>query len=236
MNRSTAPGILPPAASNTEPGRCFAEAHQRSVGADDDSWQRVPAYELTPTPKQCQPCEPGAVRFGWRQDALIARFEFVDEYVMSAATSNNQWHYELGDTAEWFLKPVGRPYYWEFYATPNAFVSAMRWPGGSRRGFDPWEDSSAVSIETGPLQDLGDLEAVRIATKARKGWWAELTIDAALLRSKGDLLGPGSHWETLAARYNHSIANDPGPQLSCFPTLARADFHQTHAYAILDWR
>jgi hypothetical protein len=210
------------------------EVHRLRAGATAEDWCRAPAYTLTPASSDVRLGEPGQVRFAWRDSLLSIRFELTDACVVSAASADNQWHYELGDTAEWFLQPVGRPYYWEFYATPNGFATALRWPGGPRTGVNAWDDPSALRLATGRFsEDSSVTSAGEVARGA--GWWAELSVDAALLCSAGDRVGPGSDWRTLAARYNHRVADDPSPELSCHPSLGRADFHQTSAYAAMRW-
>ncbi|MEM1097178.1 MAG: hypothetical protein AAGH92_00175 [Planctomycetota bacterium] len=193
------------------------------------------AYPLMPIAGREQLRELGRVRFGWRRDAVMARFELADRFVTTSADRDNQWHYELGDTAEWFLQPIGRPYYWEFYATPNGFKSAMRWPGGPRKGVDPWLDPEAIRVVTGcgsiPFSDTTG----NAAAEEAEGWWAEFSIRLELLSSLGDGVGPGSAWRTLAARYDHAAPRSSNPELSCYPPLPRADFHDTDAFAPIRW-
>ncbi len=164
------------------------------------------------------PAEPGCVRIGWCDAGLLARFEFVDGDVQTSAAADNQLHYELGDTAEWFLKPPGGTHYWEFYATPNGFRTAMAWEGSGPRESIAWEPLAGVRVATATRDD---------------GWTADLLVPDALLRSRGDAWGPGTAWTTLAARYNHGESGPEAAEKTCFPPLPETDFHRVGDYARL---
>ena len=184
-------------------------------------WANVPSHPLSRPGGGGTPDEPAAVRFGWCEAGLLARFEFTDSDVSTAASADNQLHYDLGDTAEWFLKPPGGTHYWEFYATPNGFRTAMAWEGPGPRESIAWEP----------------LAGVRVAAEITSaGWTADLLVPGSLLGSRGDRWGCETSWTTLAARYNHGVGGSGASgtvQHSCFPPLPVVDFHRTDDYAEL---
>ncbi|BAM03022.1 DOMON domain-containing protein [Phycisphaera mikurensis] len=193
-------------AAGPPPGRPVAAA----------AWAGVDTHPLSSPGGGGPPAEPGRVRFGWCAAGLLARFEFADAEVCTSASADNQLHYELGDTAEWFLKPADADHYWEFYATPHGHRTAMCWTGPDRSGDVPYEPLDGVRVASATTGD---------------GWVSDLLVPAPLLCSRGDAWGPGSAWTTLAARYDHAAAGRPA--LSCFPRLPVADFHRTRDFAAL---
>ncbi|MEM1099623.1 MAG: hypothetical protein AAGH92_12645 [Planctomycetota bacterium] len=204
-----------------------------NLDAQAPDWDLTPSYLLISATPGRPLTEAGRVQFGWRNDSLHARFVFCDTAIVTSASRDNEWHYEMGDTAEWFLQFNEGPEYWEFYATPNGFKSAIRWPGGSRKGLEPWCDLSGVWLETGRFEAGRHSDRFTEAASGLSGWWAEMSVAASFLLGAGGQLEQGSGWRTLVGRYNHRQPSDERPELSCFPPLPRADFHCTDAYTSL---
>ncbi len=156
----------------------------------------------------------------------------IDREVRTTASRDNQHHYDLGDTVEWFLKPPGGTHYWECYATPNGYRTAMFWPRADRTEIDPFIACDHLSHIVAPTP----------GAVAAPGWVADLLIPASLLESQGDAWGPSTTWTTLAARYNHGLpesptrppqektGNDPTIELTSFPPLSAVNFHSISEY------
>lgn len=182
----------------------------------------------------------GSVQFYRTATHVAAAFVFDDRAVVTRATRDNDWHYEQGDTAEWFLRPPGRSYYWEFYVTPNGHKTAMHWERRPQAGVDPFIDPAGVRVAAGCIPGSS-------AGSASSGWWARIEVAVDLLESRGDRLEDGP-WTTLAARYDYdrappaadpheakSAADTQAPALSSYPRLPRPDFHDLEHFAPLDW-
>jgi hypothetical protein len=173
------------------------------------------------------PADAGRVRFLLDADGFVATFDFTDGDVVAEGTRNGELHYELGDTAELFLKPANATYYWECYATPAGYWSVLFWPGPGRRGLGSSCDYTPIAPPTVEASVDGTLNKWR--TRDR-GWSATLRVPLIELTQYGDPM-PGE-WRVLVGRYNYSRWL-PRPELSCWPPLPVADFHRTDDYAVL---
>ncbi|MEM6553579.1 MAG: hypothetical protein AAF750_15795 [Planctomycetota bacterium] len=212
----------------------------------------IPFYRLEPPDNQNQTHEPGAVAFGWTRNALIARFEMVDAAIVTSASHDNQPHYDLGDTAELFIKPARKDYYWEFYATPNGYRTAMCWESGpsSYQGETlPYIDPQFIDVRVN-RSDAPAEHGQGPDIDQRPGWWAEIAVSRQLIESRGDPFDfNAGHWTVLASRYNYPaglpdrpdagkaascLALTPGqPELTSFPRLPEANFHLIDRFAEL---
>ena len=197
------------------PGR-VAPIGGRDTPVPDVVWRSAAAHALAVPGRvggDTTPREPAVARFGWCDAGLLLRVEMTDSHVTTTASGDNQHHYKLGDTVEWFLKPPPsstplspRPasrssstsgashdgHYWECYATPTGHRTAMFWPRADRTGVDPFI----------PVDGMANL-----ITTTATGWTADLLIPASMLTRHGDDWGPDAEqpWTTLAARYNHAL-------------------------------
>jgi hypothetical protein len=72
--------------------------------------------------------EPGFVRIGWHNNALLVFAELLDADVLSRATGLNQRLWELGDSFEIFLQPVGQSPYTELQVSPSNCQLQLRYP------------------------------------------------------------------------------------------------------------
>jgi len=198
---------------------------------DDAVWNLAPAYPLS-LPEDARESGRAAPKFGataqfaWDQKYFYVAVRMADDDVVTECESDGQYAYRMGDLAEVFLKPVGRSWYWELYATPNGHQTTFFWPSGGRRLPSALQTANELTVAAqvqGTLNHPADRD---------RGWTAEFAIPLALLERKGDSFGPGAKWTILVGRYNYSISLD-APELSTLPALAKTDFHRTKEYAPL---
>ena len=198
----------------TKPDDGVARLHrlpEQPEAGDTEMWQPAARYELNLPGPPGSAREPGFVSFGWNDSHLVARYVLVDRVITTEADRDNQLHYELGDTVEWFIKPADQPLYWEFYATPNGYRTAMLWaePWARRRGVIHYIEPDHVAVNVGrwdgsqPGYDF-------VGNPDLTGWWAELSVGRDLLESNGSFRFDGQRWASLASRYNHR-ADQPDP-------------------------
>lgn len=188
----------------------------------------APAYQLSAAGGR-SPVDAGCVRFGIDASYFFARFDFDDEDIVAEGEADGLLHYELGDTAELFLKPTNETYYWEFYATPGGRWATLFWPGGGRRAlpsslnYIPKAKPELTVTLDGNLNDWHTRD---------RSWQATLRVPLLELEQHGAKL-PGD-WLVLASRYNYSrwLAR---PELTSFPALPVADFHRTSDYVPLEF-
>ncbi|MEM6460067.1 MAG: hypothetical protein AAF710_11830 [Planctomycetota bacterium] len=208
---------------------------------DAADWTSATFYRLERPGDSAGALEHGAVAFGWTPEALVARFEMTDSSIVTSATRDNELHYELGDTAELFIKHADHDGYWEFYATPNGYRTAMFWevsPRDHEPDAIPFIDPEAVEVRVGRHEIGGP------------SWWAEISVSRRLLGSRdGRFEVHNGTWSVLAGRYNYGVGRtdraeprDPEPvgtlkrrhlELTSFPRLPRADFHMLQHFAEL---
>lgn len=227
-----------------------ADPHQpaRSLLASPEAWVDCPAYALTQPATHQPPREPGSVRFAWCDAGLLARFDFTDRCVTTQATRDSQWHYQLGDTAEWFLHlddsqanhPIFSPYF-ELYITPNGFRSVLRWTNRQTPGPNANPDPDHRDDQA-PFRDPDDFRILTGLTPASThrapGWFAECLVPWQTLESPPPDAPDTRRIRTLVGRYDYDqpdLADGPEiqPSLSCFPEIPAVDFHQLAHYATL---
>ncbi|MEM6391573.1 MAG: hypothetical protein AAF797_02240 [Planctomycetota bacterium] len=190
--------------------------------------------------------------FGWTDNTLVARFEMVDTSIVTHASYDNEPHYDLGDTAELFIKPAQQDYYWEFYATPNGYRTAMCWESGpsTYQGETlPYIDPQLIDVRVGRFDPHTEHEQGQ-AINQPSGWWAEIAVSRRLIESRGDPFDfTARHWTVLASRYNYpgGPSDQPNtseaglrptptlahPELTSFPRLPEANFHLVDRFAEL---
>lgn len=182
---------------------------------DDPVWSEAPVYELGPTPPNSAVLEGGRVQLAWDDQFLYVAATVLDSDVVAESDEDQAPHFRTGDVVEVFLKPQGKLYYWELYATPHARKTAYFFPSRGRgwlpsSGENPIAMHVAAAID-GTLNDWKDRD---------HGWTAEIAIPQAELRALGDPLGRDAPpWRILIGRYNYSAYLDVDTaELSCVPT------------------
>lgn len=203
---------------------------------DDAVWEAAPRYEMMRSREQIAQrpgyrAQAGAVQFAWDADHLYVAARFEDDDVIARGEADNLPHFQLGDTFELFLKPIGQTHYWEMYATPRGRQSLMRLEAaglvglpGNRLDLDPILEVG-VTVD-GTLNNGHDRD---------RGWTAELAIPLNKLdAAAGGRLQPGLRWQILVARYNYGrYQQHRGPELTMYPQLSRPSFHDVWEYANL---
>jgi hypothetical protein len=198
---------------------------------DDAIWTHAQAYPLVLPEDACEngtttPKFAGTAQFAWDRKYFYVGLRMADDDVVSECKSNGEYAYRIGDLAEVFLKPSGRSWYWELYATPNGYQTTFFWPSGGRRLPGALQTANELVVAAqvqGTINHPEDRD---------RGWTAEFAIPLFLLQKAGDTFGPGAKWTILVGRYNYSITLD-APELSTLPGLAKTDFHRTKEYASL---
>ncbi|HEX7009381.1 MAG TPA: carbohydrate-binding family 9-like protein [Phycisphaeraceae bacterium] len=141
---------------------------------DDPVWSEAPVYELGPTPPNSAVLEGGRVQLAWDDQFLYVAATVLDSDVVAESDEDQAPHFRTGDVVEVFLKPQGKLYYWELYATPHARKTAYFFPSRGRgwlpsSGENPIAMHVAAAID-GTLNDWKDRD---------HGWTAEIAIPQA---------------------------------------------------------
>ena len=190
-------------------------------------WQQTAAYALQLP--QAPAKESGRVRLAWDDEALYVAIEFDDSDIVAEGDQDQLHHYEMGDVAELFLRPVDSTWYWELYATPHGRKTEFFFPGRGRLGVPSCfgggnrRDLRVAATVDGTLNHWRDRD---------RSWTAEFAVPAKDLTEYGNQFGPGSQWHMLLARYNYSryLAHR---ELSTAPALPELNFHALEGYAVL---
>lgn len=200
---------------------------------DEAVWKSAPtyAYHLADDRdlgKKDAVREPGEVRLAWDKDFFYVAVRFTDSDVNARGTKRNEFHFEQGDTAEVFLKPLSNTVYWELYVTPHSMTSTYCFPSFERRqepaSFQYQMKISVAGAVEGTLNNAEDTDRV---------WTGEMAIPRAELERWGDAF-PGKGWTILAARYNYSRAlGAASPELTMTPRLPQTNYHYHAGYALL---
>jgi len=173
--------------------------------------------------------EVGYARLVWDDNYLYIGIDFKDSSLRATGEEDNLMHAELGDVCNFFLKPQGKPYYWEFYATPRGKYGCLffRKKGGEIQ-FDKDFDIKVAVDTHGTLNDDNDID---------QRWMAEIAIPIKNLTSRGDSFTPDQKWRILVARYNYSHQLRFGDlELTMTPKLSRTSYHllDEHAFLVLE--
>lgn len=179
-------------------------------------WESIPVRSLEP-PREWVDAgrnvqEKGTCRFMIENGMLYVTAKFDDAIIAAAGEKDGDDLYH-GDCCEVFIKPLGRPYYWEIWISPAALRSVATWR------------------KRGELESQGRLLAGReiqlsVETVERSGW----RLEAALPLPQVPGLEPGA-WEVLIARQDYDASHSKETrELSSFPQLSKPSFHLTEEY------
>jgi hypothetical protein len=171
---------------------------------------------------------PAFVSVGWRENVLLVFAELIDFEIFSETTSLNQRAWELGDTFEMFLQPVGQSTYFEFQVTPN-----------NQRVQLLFTDSSVVekvrkSKSTESVCINGEAFFFRTWIKTeRKCWYVYAEINMKdFVRQVGSL--QGSQWRFSFSRYDYTRGRKQ-PVISSTSRHGEPDFHRQDEWDIMSF-
>ena len=208
------------------------------------AWHKTPAYELVPsdeqynkTPPEVQAfyrgkgtVEPGKVRVLWDDKYLYVGIEFNDSDLVAEGTEDQLHHYQMGDLAEVFLKPLNQTWYWELYVTPAGYKTSFFFPGrgvvGLPSSFSKTPALPGMKVAAvckGTLNNSWDKD---------KKWFAEMAIPRKELDMVGERIEPGVPWTIFFGRYNFTRYL-PWKENSCFPHIKPFNFHYYEKFAML---
>jgi hypothetical protein len=169
---------------------------------------------------------PAVVRTAWRDDALLVFAELTDADVFTRATDHNQRFWELGDTFELFLQPVGDPAYVELHVAPSNLRVHARFAGAG---------AGARAANADPFADaLRSPDAFRSRTwvRAEAGEWCVLAdVPAAVVCGRPAPLD-GATWRFSFSRYDHTRGR-AAPVISSTSPHAAPGFHRRHEWGII---
>jgi len=201
---------------------------------DEDIWKTAQAYALefdneTLKTYKYPMMEPGEVRLAWDDKYFYVAVKFHDSDIVAQGEADQIAHYTKGDTVELFLKPEGRTWYWELYATPHNKKSTIWYPARGRLGLQGPEKYTcglrvAAQIK-GTLNNWTDRDNY---------WTAEMAMPIKDLTARGEKFGPGSGWRILIGRYNYGRYT-PWKELSCVPRLSRRRFHMLEEFSRVEF-
>ena len=195
---------------------------------DEAVWGKTLAYALhLDDTVDADVQEGGEARFAWDEENLYLGIRYTDSDVVAEGSEKNALHFQMGDVAELFLKPLGNTVYWELYVTPHSKTSTFCFPSWSRNlpsTFAYEMDIAVAGSVQGTLNDWSDRDT---------GWTGEMAIPIRELEKYGDTFASET-WTVLVARYNYSrYLEDKGPELTMTPRLPKTDYHHQPGYALL---
>ncbi len=162
----------------------------------------------------------GTVWFAATAEALLIFAHLVDDDIRTAAQSDHDPIWELGDAFEIFVQAFGGGEYFEFQIAPNGRVLQLRYPhvGAAR------ENGIDAYIHREPL-----IEAA-VRANPVDGWWrVAARLPVARLLPKSPRLR-GDAWRIAACRYD---ATDEGrATISSTAAFSRPDFHRVGEWSL----
>jgi hypothetical protein len=199
---------------------------------NDTVWRTARTYPLSLGQNQVTAGEalagPGDVQLAWDDKNFYLAITFHDSDIIAEGEEDQLHHYLMGDVVELFLKPEGKTWYWELYATPAGRKTSFWYPGRGRLGLE-----SAWQYECG-LRVGADIKGTLNTWEDRDLYWtAEMAMPIEDLTSHGDSFRPDSDWRILIARYNYSRYL-PAKELSMAPRTPYADNHRYEEYGTLE--
>ena len=184
----------------------------------------LPLRQFRHGPKKF-PSEDGTAYVGATEEFLVFYACFQDSDIFSHATDDNQKMWELGDVAEFFIKPENNQTdYWEIHVTPNDFMLDLHIPDRDQffSGGVSWEQVSTPNSHA----------IKRVAVMDGK-WSVELSIPWGTF----GLHSPpprGSVWRIAICRYNYNGGMNQ-PEDSSTAALTKLNFHQHENYMKLNF-
>jgi hypothetical protein len=180
------------------------------------------AWRATPEPAFA----PAVVRVRWRDDALWVFAELHDADIFSDATDHNQRFWELGDSFEMFLQPVGQAAYVEFQVTPANLQLQLRFPDvGWRSRVSPEDAFSQALMSPGRFQS-------RIWVDTAAEQWTVLATIPAVSVSGRATLAVGEEWRFSFSRYDYT-RSVVAPVISSTSAHAQPGFHRLEEWGQL---
>ena len=169
---------------------------------------------------------PAVVRAGWRGDSFLVFAELTDADIFTRATGHNQRFWELGDTFELFLRPVGQEAYFEFHVAPNNHRLQVR--------FASVEHFRQVQ-QTGAFHEVlivGEMFSSRTWVRAESRQWCVFAeIPAASVCEPAGLLA-GSQWFFSFSRYDY-YRGQSEPVISSTSPHAQPSFHRQQEWGTM---
>jgi hypothetical protein len=171
---------------------------------------------------------PGCVRIGWRGNSLLVFAELMDTDIFNAATGLNQRAWELGDTFEMFIQPVGQSSYVEFQVTPNNQRLQLQFANAG--ALDAMRRSG--STEGALIHGEAFYSRTWVQPEA-KYWCVYAELGAAELGERpGSLLG--RQWRFSFSRYDYTRGRKQ-PVISSTSLHAEPDFHRHQEWGVLNF-
>lgn len=177
-------------------------------------------------PKEEKGFSPGFVRIGWHDNALLVFAELADMDFLTRAKTLNERLWELGDSFEIFLQPVGQSSYIELQVAPNNCQLQLRYP-------------NPVAVEEARKADdfkpyLIPYKAFYSATWTRPAeskWFVFAKIPSDLVCEKQDSLD-GKEWRFSFSRYDYS-SNQAKPVVSSTSPHSTTEFHNQEEWGTM---
>jgi len=199
---------------------------------DEAAWKKAKAYGLSLDRANTEAgevlVEPGEVRLAWDEKYLYLAVKFHDSDIVAEGERDQLDQYKAGDTAELFLKPEDRTWYWELHVTPAGGKTSFWYPGRGRLGLPSCREYAcglrAAAHCAGTLNNWLDTD---------RYWTAEMAMPVKDLTARGEHFGPGARWRILVGRYNYGRGL-PKKELSMVPRLSKTWFHFYEEFAALE--
>lgn len=172
---------------------------------------------------------PGFIRIGWHEDALLVFAELADVDFLTRAKKLNERLWELGDSFEIFLQPVGQSSYVELQVAPNNCQLQLRYP-------------NPVAVEEARQADdfkpyLIPQEAFYSASWVRPAesrWFVLAKIPKDLVYENHDVL-EGRKWRFSFSRYDYT-AGQRKPVVSSTSPHTTPEFHSQEEWGTMHFQ
>ena len=196
---------------------------------DEESWKRAERLDGFLVAGKEQPANFGTV----------ARLLWSNTHLYFAATMDDADIYGLheghdcpfggDDVIELFIKPSrSAPPYWEFHVTPRGATRDYFW---ARRAAGP--EARWMAYDSG-MQAAVTLDGTLNHWEDRdRSWTAELAIPWTAFEKTGGPARAGDRWTFLVSRYDYSVYQENGVELSTSCHLPQANFHLQESYGEL---
>lgn len=210
---------------------------------EESDWKKTPSYTLAHARKQFKYAapdvkeffqngviEPGTIRLLWDENYLYVGIEFRDQDILAEGTADQLYHYSMGDTAEIFIKPLNKTWYWEIYVTPSNRKTVFFFPSRGMLGIPSCfpKEPAIKRLKTGAVY-FGTLNS---PWDRDSKWTAEIAIPRKEIGTVGEQLAPNVPWKIFFGRYNYG-RNLTQRELSSYPQQNNVDFHSHYDYGRL---